>query len=62
MNLNDALASAAKGAAAGTAAGPVGAAVGGLGGLVVDIAPEVGRWLFGGGTGQKTAGLVAQAV
>jgi hypothetical protein len=58
MNLNDALASAAKGAAAGAAAGPVGAAVGGL---VVDIAPEVGRWLFGS-TGQRTAGLVAQAV
>ena len=62
MNLDDALASAAKGAAVGAAAGPVGAAVGGLGGLVVDIAPEVGRWLFGAGTGQKTAGLVAQAV
>jgi hypothetical protein len=61
MNLTDALTSAAKGAAAGAVAGPVGAAVGGLGGLVVDIAPEVGRWLFGG-TGQKTAGLVAQAV
>lgn len=61
MNLTDALTSAAKGAVAGAVAGPVGAAVGGLGGLVVDIAPEVGRWLFGG-TGQKTAGLVAQAV
>ena len=61
MNLNDALASAAKGAATGAVAGPVGAAVGGLGGLVVDVAPEVGRWLFGA-TGQKTAGLIAQAV
>ena len=61
MNLTDALTSAAKGAAAGAVAGPVGAAVGGLGGLVVDIAPEVGRWLFGG-TDQKTASLVAQAV
>lgn len=61
MNLTDALTSAAKGAATGAAAGPIGAAVGGLGGLVVDIAPEVGRWLFGS-TGNKTAGLVAQAV
>ncbi len=61
MNLVDALASVAKGAATGAVAGPVGAAVGGLGGLVVDIAPEVGRWLFGS-AGAKTAGLVAQAV
>ncbi len=61
MNLTDALTSAAKGAAVGAAAGPVGAAVGGLGGLVVDIAPEVGRWLFGA-TANQTAGLVAQAV
>lgn len=63
MNLDDALASAAKGAAVGAAAGgPVGAAAGGLGGLVVDMAPEIGRWLLGGTTGEKTAGLVVQAV
>ena len=61
MNVTDALTSAAKAAAVGAAAGPIGAAVGGLGGLVVDIAPEVGKWLFGG-SGEKTAGLVAQAV
>jgi len=61
MNLNDALASAARGAATGAATGPVGAAVGGLSGVVLDIAPEVGRWLFGR-TGEKTAGLVATAV
>jgi len=61
MNLTDALASAAKGAAGGAALGPLGAAAGGVGGLVVDIAPEVGRWLFGA-TGEKTAGLVAKAV
>jgi hypothetical protein len=61
MNLTDALTSVAKGAASGAAAGPIGAAVGGLGGLVVDIAPEVGRWLFGS-TATKTAGLVAKAV
>lgn len=61
MNLGDALTSAVRGAATGAAAGPIGAAVGGLGGLVVDIAPEVGRWLFGA-TADKTAGLVAKAV
>lgn len=61
MKLSDALTSAVRGAATGAAAGPIGAAVGGLGGLVVDIAPEVGRWLFGA-TADKTAGLVAKAV
>jgi hypothetical protein len=61
MNIIDTLIDAAKGAAVGAAAGPVGAAVGGLGGLVVDIAPDLGRWLFGK-AGEKTAGLVAQAV
>jgi FlaG/FlaF family flagellin (archaellin) len=61
MNVLDTLTSVAKGAAAGSVAGPIGAAVGGLGGLVVDIAPEVGRWLFGG-NGEATAALVAQAV
>jgi len=61
VNLTDALTSAAKGAATGAAAGPIGAAVGGLGGLVVDIAPEVGRWLFGSTAG-RTASLVASAV
>lgn len=65
MNILDTLTSAAqdaaKGAAMGSAAGPIGAVAGGLGGLVVDIAPEVGRWLFGS-AGEKTAGLVAQAV
>ena len=61
MNIADTLTSAAKGAAVGAAAGPIGAAVGGLGGLVLDIAPDIG-WLLFGGTGEKTAGLVAQAV
>jgi hypothetical protein len=61
MNVTDALTSAAKGAAAGAVAGPVGAAVGGLGGLVLDIAPDVGKWLFGS-NGEKAATQVAQAV
>jgi hypothetical protein len=50
-----------KGAATDSVAGPVGAVVGGLGGLLLDIAPDIGRWLFGG-SGGKTASLVAQAV
>nr|WP_294509311.1 hypothetical protein [uncultured Rhodopila sp.] len=61
MNVTEALTSAAKGAAAGAIAGPVGAAVGGIGGLVLDIAPDIGRSLFGS-AGEKTAGQVAQAI
>jgi hypothetical protein len=61
MNILDTLMNAAKGATAGAVAGPIGAAVGGLGGLVVDIAPDISKWLFGSG-GEKTAGLLAQAV
>ncbi len=61
MNVTEALTSAAKGAAAGAIAGPVGAAVGGIGGLVLDIAPDIGKSLFGSG-GEKTAGQVAQAI
>ena len=61
MNVLDALTNVAKDAAAGAVAGPVGAAIGGLSGIVLNTAPEVGRWLFGN-SGEKTAGLVAQAV
>ena len=61
MNVTEALSSAAKGAAAGAIAGPVGAAVGGIGGLVLDIAPDIGKSLFGA-AGEKTAGQVAQAI
>jgi len=51
MNLTEALTSAAKGIAA----------PGGIGGLVLDIAPDIGKALFGS-AGQKAAGQVAQAV
>ena len=61
MTLTDALTSVAKGAATGGVAGPIGAAASGIGGLVVNIAPEIGRWLFGGDS-EKIAALVAQAV
>lgn len=57
MILANALTSAAQEAAVG-AAGPAEAAVGGL---VADLAPEVGRWMFEDNAGQA-AGLVARAV
>lgn len=37
----------AKGAAAGSVVPGVGTALGAVGGVVLDLAPEVGRWLFG---------------
>ncbi|HET8638262.1 MAG TPA: hypothetical protein VFL96_15535 [Acidobacteriaceae bacterium] len=65
MDIGEALTAAAKGAAqgamVGAVAGPAGAALGGLGGLVLDIAPGIGRWLFGD-AGGKTAAAVAGAV
>lgn len=38
---------AAKGAAAGSMVPGIGTALGAVGGIVLDLAPEVGRWLFG---------------
>lgn len=60
MDIGEALTSAAKGAAMGAAAGPAGIALGGLSALVLDMAPEVGRWLFGSSAG-KAADLIVQA-
>lgn len=61
VDIVDALAAGAKGAAAGAVGGPIGAAVGGIGGLVMDLAPQLGNWLFGP-SGGKAAGAVAAAV
>ncbi len=61
VDIVDALAAGAKGAAAGAVGGPIGAAVGGIGGLVMDLAPQLGTWLFGP-SGGKAAGAVAAAV
>lgn len=61
MDIADALTSAAKGVAAGAVGGPVGMAVGGLGGLVMDMAPSLAKWLFGDSGGQTVA-AVADAV
>ena len=41
---------AAKGAAAGSVVPGAGTALGAVGGIVLDLAPEVGRWLFGSQT------------
>ncbi len=38
---------AAKGAAAGSVVPGVGTALGAVGGIALDLAPEIGRWLFG---------------
>jgi len=60
MDLVTALETAARDATVGTMAGPPDAPTD-LGGLVVDISPEIGRWLFGS-TGPGTAGLIAKAI
>ncbi len=61
MNVADALADVARGAGAGMALGPIGAVAGGVGGLVLDLAPEIGKSLFGV-NGAQTATDVAKAV
>jgi hypothetical protein len=47
MDLEHLAEDAAKGAAAGSVVPGVGTALGAVGGIVLDLAPEVGRWLFG---------------
>ena len=47
MNLGQMAEDAAKGAAAGSVVPGVGTALGAVGGVVLDLAPEVGKWLFG---------------
>ena len=41
-----------KGAAVGSAIPVVGTALGAVGGAVIDLAPEIGRWVFGSNSGQ----------
>ena len=43
----DAALAAVKGAATGSVVPGIGTALGAVGGIVLDLAPEVGRWLFG---------------
>ena len=47
MDLGRVVEDAAKGAAAGSVVPGIGTALGAIGGVVLDLAPEVGRWLFG---------------
>ncbi len=47
MNLGEVAEDAVKGAAAGSMVPGIGSALGAVGGIVLDLAPEVGRWLFG---------------
>ena len=47
MDLSNMMEDAARGAAAGSVFPGVGTALGAVGGIVLDLAPEVGRWLFG---------------
>lgn len=48
---------AARGAAAGSVVPGVGTALGVVGGIVLDLAPEVGRWLFGVNAGPAIAAV-----
>lgn len=50
---------AAKGAAAGSVIPGVGTTLGAVGGVVLDLAPEVGRWLFGANAAPAMAAVQA---
>ncbi len=47
MNFSEVATDALKGAAAGSIVPGVGTALGAVGGIALDLAPEIGRWLFG---------------
>ena len=47
MNLEQVVEDAGRGAAAGSVVPGIGTGLGAVGGVVLDLAPEVGRWLFG---------------
>lgn len=59
MDLGQIVEDAAKGAAAGSVVPGVGTALGAIGGVVLNLAPEVGRWLFGPGSGPAIAAVQA---
>ena len=61
MDLGQVVEDAAKGAAAGSVVPGVGTALGAVGGVALDLAPEIGRWMFGTG-GEHTVAEVQQAV
>jgi len=47
MDFSKVAADALKGAAAGSVVPGIGTALGAVGGIALDLAPEIGRWLFG---------------
>lgn len=47
MDMGEVVAGAAKGAAVGSVVPGIGTALGAVGGVVLTMAPEIGRWLFG---------------
>ena len=57
MNLSQLAVDAAKGAAAGSVVPGVGTALGAVGGIALDLAPEIGRWLFGADAGPTIAAV-----
>ena len=61
MDLSKVAADALKGAAAGSVVPGLGTALGAVGGIALDLAPELGRWLFGPGAAPVTA-AVQQAI
>lgn len=59
MELGKLAAGAMSGAAAGSVVPGVGTVLGAVGGVVLDLAPEVGRWLFGGNAAPVVAAVQA---
>ncbi len=59
MNLGSVMEDAARGAAAGSVVPGVGTAIGAAGAIALDLAPELGRWLFGAGAAPALAAVEA---
>ena len=59
MDIGRIVTDAAQGAAAGSVVPGVGTVLGAMGGVVLDLAPEVGRWLFGADAGPAVAAVQA---
>ncbi len=59
MDVGRVMAGALRGAAAGSVVPGVGTVLGAVGGVVLDLAPEVGRWLFGPDSGPTVAAVQA---
>lgn len=62
MDFEQVVADVAKGAAAGSIVPGVGTALGAAGAVALDLAPELGRWLFGSNAAPVTAAVQAALV